>query len=43
MFSGTSEVDGCGDHQQYFTVVNKIFCPDCIGEVIKVSNGNLKI
>jgi hypothetical protein len=32
MFSGTSEVDGYGDHQQYFTVVNKIFPAEFIGE-----------
>ncbi|XP_056000660.1 uncharacterized protein LOC125656437 [Ostrea edulis] len=40
MFSGTSEVDGFEDYQQYFTVVNKTFPADFIDRANRLCSGN---
>jgi hypothetical protein len=34
MFSGTNEVEGYGDHQQYFVVIKKILPAEFIGEAL---------
>ncbi|XP_056000661.1 uncharacterized protein LOC125656252 [Ostrea edulis] len=40
MFSGTSEVDGFVDNQQYFIVVNKVFPAEFIDHANRLCSGN---